>query len=74
MKMECSKQYSRDAHADETWADIKKGSLARASGFSFPTILQICEAACMRIILAKWLSDENIIVIATQAVRETCTP
>lgn len=37
------------------------------SGFSFPTILQIYKEVCMPIILAKWLSDENIIIVASKA-------
>jgi SAM-dependent methyltransferase len=41
--------------------------LYRNEGFSFPTILQIFEKASMHIILAKYLSDENIIITCSKA-------
>lgn len=44
---------------------LKDFGLYRNSGFSFSTILRIYADASMRIILAKWLTEENIIVVAS---------
>jgi SAM-dependent methyltransferase len=41
--------------------------IMRSRGFSFPTIRQIFENASMHITLAKYLRDENIIIICSKA-------
>jgi len=51
---------------------FKNYGIDRNSGFSFPTIMQIYEKACMRIILAEYLSDEDIIIVCSRARKGAC--